>query len=197
MISLKQCAITFTFSLTLATPSFATVLTFEDVQVKYGDSPLYGTAQLDDGYGGISSWNTAGAVYGFADGMNEGIGNNLFYGNGGELTFDKAPVVFEGTYYKSYTATSPLTSIELFYKGVSVHSILDPQSGGGLSWLNSGYSGLVDKIVFRGGIEGFAIDNLTYHAVSSVPEPSTNGLLLLGLVTLGAIFRKYNSVNKG
>ena len=184
MITLKQLAIISTLSMALATPAFATVLTFEDVQVQHTDSPLYGTAQLDDGYGGISGWGAAGAVYGYADGLNAGIGNNLFYGNGGELSFDQAPVIFQGTYYQSYGAYDPVVSIELFYQGVSVHSIMDPRSGGGLVWLDSGYHGLVDKIVLRGGVEGMAIDNFSYE-VSAVPEPSAYGLLLIGLGVLG------------
>lgn len=189
MISLNQLAITSTLLLSLTTPAFAdTLVTFEDVQVKYEESPLYGTALLDNGYGGISGWSAIGKVYGYADGYNQDIGANLFYGSDGELTFDKAPVVFKGTYYKSYTADPMLTSIELFYQGVSVHSILDPRASGGLVWLSSGYSGLVDKIIIRGGIEGYAIDNLTYDTVIAVPEPSSTALWLLGgLVVFGWI----------
>ena len=89
----------------------------------------------------------------YLDGTDIGaIGMRSFYGSSGELSFDNAPVVFEGTYYKTYSAdsTNPIASIELYYQGLLVHSILDPISPLGLVWVASGYSGLVDKIYLRG-----------------------------------------------
>lgn len=163
----------------------STVLTFEDVTVEYQTSPLYGTADLADGYGGMTGWSNIGQVWGTpaGSGINEAIGNQWFYGSTGELVFNQAPVVFEGTYYKSYAANpdSPITSIELYYQDKLVRSILDPRaSSGSLVWLSSGYSGLVDKVLIRGGGEGFAIDNFTY-SVAAVPEPNNMALLFAGL----------------
>jgi hypothetical protein len=160
-----------------AMPCYATVVTFEDI------SP----DDLADGYGGISGWTSAGSIF---SGTGEGVGNYLFYGNEGEVRFDSAPVTFEGTYYKAYaidTSAPPITGIELFYQGLLVHSILDPQAPLALEWVASGYTGLIDKIYFRGGGEGFAIDNLTYtQATSPVPLPGAIPLFLSGAGLIAA-----------
>lgn len=176
----------------------ATVVTFEDVDVQFGSSPLYGTAALADGYAGISGWTNTGLVYGFApqSGMSEGIGNNYFYGQSGELSFDMAPVRFQGTYYKSYATDfnqPPIASIELFYKGNLVHTIYDPLAASGLVWVNSGYNGLVDKIRLHGGLEGFAIDNLSYEtaSVGQVPLPASAVLFASALFGIGLNRKKF------
>lgn len=172
-----------------ATQAGPVTITFEDI-------PATG---ISDGYGGISGWSFAGSV---VDGAGEGVDNYLFYGpatSTGELRFEGAPVVFHGTYYKSYAAdwASPITSISLFYQGQLVRSILDPLVGGSLEWVASGYGGLVDTIRFQGGMEGFTIDNLRYEvATASVPEPGSALLMLSGLGILGVGARRRSSLGK-
>lgn len=159
-------------ALAFTVPSYATVVTFEDID----------PSSLADGYGGISGWNAAGSIQ---PGTGEGVGDYLFYGMEGEIRFDNAPVIFQGSYYKAYATdpdAPPITGIELFYQGTLVHSLLDPRAPLGLEWIASGYAGLVDRIFFRGGGEGFAIDNLTYvQAPSQVPVPASIPLFLSGL----------------
>lgn len=155
----------------------STVVTFEDI------SPN----DLADGYSSISGW-TSLASPGIYDADFGGIGRQSFYGNQGFLSFDQAPVIFQGTYYKAYHVLQdefPLAAIELWYQGTLVHSIQYLRSTAGLEWLASDYSGLVDQIYLRGGIEGFSIDNLTFTPTSTVPLPAawlmfTGGAALLG-----------------
>lgn len=170
-------------AMVVAAPALATpvVVTFEDV-------PATGLA---DGYGGMSGWLSMGDI---SLGSYSGLDRD-FYGPqtpSGALRFDSAPVVFNGTEYKSlvpFTGIPPTTAIELFYQGTLVHSILDPW-GNTLQWLPSGYSGLVDSIQFYGGIEGFVIDNLAYEvATTTVPEPGSVLLVFSGLLGLGWVRR--------
>lgn len=174
-------------ALAFAMPSYAAVVTFEDID----------PTSLADGYGGISGWNAAGSIQ---SGTGEGVGDYLFYGMEGEIRFDSAPVTFEGTYYKAYAtdpSEPPITGIELFYQGVLVHRILDPRAPLTLQWVASGYSGLVDKIFFRGGGEGFAIDNLTYtEAPSQVPAPTAIPLFLSGLGILALASNRRKNLNQ-
>ena len=194
MRPIKLHLLTLFFAATFSVTAQATVVTFEDVNIIFDQSPVYGTGDVADGYNGISGWGAVGKVWGYPAGEpNEAIGERWFYGSNGELSFDQAPVIFEGTYYKSYASdpNNHITSIELFYQGRLVHSILDPLAGSNLVWIASGYSGLVDKIYLHGGGEGFSIDNFTY-SVAAVPEPSSYLLFLSGLTFVGLMSRKKN-----
>lgn len=151
------------------------VVTFEDI------SPN----DLADGYGGLVGWSGLGGS-GIADKDQGGNGHKSFYGHGGSLTFLDSPVRVLGTYYKSYAFDPdepPFAAVELWYHGQQVASILDPRTALGMAWLETNYSGPVDAIRFRGGLEGFSIDDLTYErfAVSHVPEPASWMLLANGI----------------
>lgn len=159
----------------------STVVTFEDI------SPT----DLADGYSGISGW-TSLASPGILDADTGGIGLKSFYGSQGFLSFNQAPVVFEGTYYKAYAVPQdefPLAAIELWYQGALVHNIQYFRSPSNLEFLASDYSGLVDQIYLRGGIEGYSIDNLTFTPVSAVPLPAASLLFAGGVAFLGFVRR--------
>ena len=168
------------------------VVTFEDIDTVSTTPPLYATGDVDDGYNGISGWDSIGQAWEYLDGTDNGaIGVRSFYGSTGELRFDNAPVVFEGAYYKAYSGDTEntLARIELYYQGGLVHSIFDDlQAPMGMAWIASGYSGLVDAIYIRGGGEGFSIDNLTY-STAAVPEPETYAMFLAGLGLVGFLKR--------
>jgi len=84
----------------------------------------------------------------------------------------------------------PLAAIELWYQGTMVREIQYSRSPLGLEWLDSGYTGLVDKIYLRGGLEGFALDDLTYEAASAVPLPASGLMFSAGLGLLGYARRR-------
>lgn len=155
-----------------------TVVTFEDI------SPN----DLADGYGGLAGWSSLGGP-GIGDRDTGGNGLKVFYGHRGVLSFLDAPVRMLGTYYRSYVPDlnePAFAAVELWYEGQQVASITDPRSATGLTWLSSAYTGPIDAIRFNGGIEGFAIDDLSYERldVGSVPEPGTAALLAAGLAVL-------------
>ncbi|QSA97793.1 VPLPA-CTERM sorting domain-containing protein [Methylococcus sp. EFPC2] len=186
MVTKKQRLLASVLTLGLSMSAHAsTVVTFEDI------SPN----DLTDGYGGILGWASLGGV-GIADKDLGGNGLKTFYGHEGMVSFDHSPVVFQGTYYKAYAVPQdefPLTAIELWYQGKMVHSLQYLRSPLGLEWLASDYSGLVDKIYFRGGFEGFSIDDLTYEAVSAVPLPASWMMFTGGLAVLGFVRRRMSS----
>ncbi|PPD35030.1 MAG: hypothetical protein CTY19_02700 [Methylomonas sp.] len=149
------------------------VLTFEDV-------PNY---QLSDGYGGISGWEYSGQLGShYLPESPDNLGEYFFHGwNGGELSFDQGPVIFEGMYYNNWGGDNPV-SYELYFQGKQVYAApfdwltqpLEPY------WLASGYTGLVDKIHFyTSSSDGILIDNFTYSTV--VPLPGAMGIFSMGL----------------
>lgn len=151
----------------------STVVTFEDV------GPDFWVSQ---GYGGISGWDG----FGLAPQPNPFVydpilGHYLYIGMGQELSFDQAPVVFEGTYFDSWIPNgSGQTSYSLYYQDQLVYSAqIDAHSElTALNWLTSGYDGLVDKISFS---NFFAIDNLTYHEGLANKISFSNGLAIASL----------------
>lgn len=175
----KIALLSFILATSYTSVAQATTVNFEDID---SGSP-------SNGYGGISGWSFGSVGPSFGD----GIGENVFYGYEGELVFDTAPIVFEGSFYKSYAANrvEPVTSFSLYYQNQLVHTIVDPLAPLQLVWVASGYSGLVDKIFIRGGGEGFSIDNFTYsQGVSAVPLPASSLLFVSGLGILGLMRRK-------
>ncbi|MEQ1602350.1 MAG: PEP-CTERM sorting domain-containing protein [Methylophilaceae bacterium] len=183
---IKTLLLSLIFAVSFNTTALAVTVTFEDIETASEGSPLYEVGDVAEGYNEIHGWTAAGRVYHFLDGN---YGSKFFSGGGiGRLTFNNAPVIFEGTSYRSYAGSST-PFIELFYQGNLVHSILDPNTTtNDLVWVASGYSGLVDEIQLYGG-EAYAIDNLTY-SIASVPEPSGYIMFLIGLGFLGFIQRR-------
>ncbi len=153
------------------------VVDFEDAHASW---------DLSDGYGGISGWEFAGQLrtqYPWA------LGDNLFHGWGGSLTFDASPVVFEGLYYNYWGGDGSVGGFSLLYRGAVVHTVTvnaDTQPAT-LYWLSSGYLGMVDEIRFVGASDGFIVDNLTYTTLTPVPEPETYAQFAAGLGLLGVL----------
>lgn len=115
-------------------------------------------------------------------------GDSFLHGAPIEVVFS-APVVFEGAYYNSWGGAYGGYTFDLYRSNNHVfRGPEDTSPNDRMYWLNSGYSGQVDRIVFHGSSDGAVIDNLTYTA--AVPEPDSYALLLAGLGLLGAVARR-------
>lgn len=162
-----------------------TVVDFEGI-------PSWGTIE-DFVYGGMSGWNHAGGLGQYSTNSNPqpDMGDQYFsaYPSGGELSFDLAPVIFEGMYYKSRFSDSQ-ASYDLYYQNQLVYRapLIDPENQpADIYWLASGYSGLVDKIYFYGSSDGNIVDNLTYSTAAPVPLPGA--VWLFGSALAGLMLR--------
>lgn len=103
-----------------------------------------------------------------------------------------AGFVFDGASFSGYSGVT----FELWRNGALVHtsaSLPDAPSTTpyGPTFLSSGYTGPVDKVVVSGVQGYYAMDDFSFSAVSSVPEPASNALILLGLGLVIAGRRQY------
>ena len=93
--------------------------------------------------------------------------------------------VFDGA---SFSGDSGVT-FALYLSGALVHTSATLPDAGATSYastfLASGYTGSVDKVVVSAVQGYYSMDDFTFHEVSSVPEPSTYALLItaFGLLT--------------
>ena len=175
-----------------------TVVTFDDLPATLG--PLL----VPSPYGGID-WNGNWQYFGEtmddpynpysapnrvfdADSATPGVGDTFNF-----IT----PQVFDGAYFSGYSTAT--VTFELFNGStlVGTSATLDPSSTP--TFLASGYSGLVTQVeVYSPGPDDFVMDNVTYGTPgTSVPEPSSISLLLLGTGLLGflRIFRGNANMN--
>lgn len=188
--TLRQCLATLAFLISPWSLAATTVVSFEDLS----------SGLISDGYGGISGWELAGgavrenfwipggqgnfAYGGFNSAPDDGVGVE---DDQAGLHFTGGPVVFEGAYF--YNADVPAdtyTGILLYFQGKLVHRIDDPKQSE-LTWVTSGYHGLVDTLYFAAGYDGFMIDDLTYSTPLTVPEPTAALMLCSGLAMVGSL----------
>ncbi len=101
------------------------------------------------------------------------------------------PFIFEGASFSGYSGVT----FELYLGGNLVHTSamlpdapdVDPYMP---TFLASGYSLAVDTVKVS-GVQGFyAMDDFTYSAVASVPEPATYAMLVVGLLAVGGIAKR-------
>ena len=89
-------------------------------------------------------------------------------------------------------------TFELWLGGALVHTSDTLADAAGAdpylpTFLTSGYTGAVDKVVVSGVQGYYSMDDLSFHeaaAVPSVPEPETYALMFLGLGAIGLARRR-------
>ena len=100
-----------------------------------------------------------------------------------------SPFRFDGASFSGYSGVT----FELYWNGSLVHtSDRLPDAPGAIpyapTFLASGYSGEVDKVVVVGVQGYYSMDDLEYTALP-VPEPTSFALIGIGLIAVGALTR--------
>ncbi|WIT12917.1 PEP-CTERM sorting domain-containing protein [Paucibacter sediminis] len=170
-------------------PASAATLTFEDLnsgQASYDvvPSPYKGFAFSGWFYGPDTVYAPAsGSIDLFTDYADPTDPGAYVITSNNAIT-SAVEFVFDGAAFSGYSGVT----FELWDAGNLVatsDSLPDSQGAApyGPTFLASGYSGLVDKVVVSGVQGYFSMDDFTYHAPASnnVPEPGSLALVLFGL----------------
>lgn len=101
-----------------------------------------------------------------------------------------AAKTFAGAWFAGYEGVS--VGFDLYYQGALVGTSASLALNGTSSFLSSGYTGLVDRVlVHSNDPANFVMDDFTIG--SPVPEPVTTVLVLAGLGLVGAATRRRNA----
>ncbi|MBN9658941.1 MAG: PEP-CTERM sorting domain-containing protein [Acidobacteria bacterium] len=152
----------------------AAVLTFED---------LFGGGVLPSNYGGLT-WSDQWSYYDFVQPpYTAASGVERLYNNDGtpppRFSF-ASPTVFNGAYFSG----SDTAQFELYLSGNLVATSGAINLSDTPTFLASGYSGMVDEVRVLVSQGSFVMDDVTFDEKTAVPEPTTIGLVGLGLAGL-------------
>jgi hypothetical protein len=190
-------------ALSWAATASATVLTFDDLT----DNTQWHSTAMPNGYGGLQwvGWNYyswANAPYNPASGSTRLLHETLTPRSTPSLNaiFSDGPVtpfVFSGASFAGYSSDAYPKAVyfDLYSQGKLVHTSAQSRLSATSTFVDSGYSGLVDRVVVGGDVSYAALDNFSFAFVPGgytppVPEPETYLMMLAGLGLLGARRRR-------
>jgi hypothetical protein len=163
-------------TLLVAAPAGAqTVLTFDDIPVCTGIPPLFV-------YGGVD-FNGEFTCFDFPqEPYTPHSGSGRLYDLTGAATFRfLSPTTFSGAWFSGFESTT--IQFELFLEGVLVGSSTSLRTSRTPRFLDAGYGGPVDAVsVLSNQPDFFVMDDVTFGAPTTVPEPATSVLVATGLL---------------
>lgn len=191
-------------ALTLSGTSNAAVLTFDDLNpapASYDAMPVYNGFTFSNWFYGPDTLYTpaSGTIDLFTDYADPNDPGAYVITNSNAIT-NSADFYFDGAWFSGYSGVT----FELWNDGnyLGAFGSLPDASGAdayGPTFLPSGYSGLVDKVVVSGVQGYYAMDDFTYHPQDTgnrVPEPASLGLTLVALGVTAALARKNSPKRK-
>jgi len=164
--------------------AYADVINFDD---------LVGAGKLPDGYGGVN-WHDGWAYFDlFHPNYTPKSGTQRIYPTHlhADNSFDVEPIVFQGAWFSGPTFTTVNFLLYLDHALVATSAGLSPSDVP--TFLPSGYSGLVDRIVVHetdhnGLTNYYTMDDVTFDG-TPVPAPEPATLSLLAAAAIGLLAR--------
>lgn len=203
-----------------AATASATVLTFDDLT----DNTLWHSTAMTNGYGGLQwvGWNYyswANAPYNPSSGSTRLLHENQWPPStpSPNAIFSDGPVtpfVFDGASFAGYSSNAYPKAVyfDLYSQGTLVHTSALLSLSATSTFLDSGYAGLIDRVVVGGDVAFAALDDFSFTFMPggypppppppppfsgddsidtpAVPEPETYLMMLAGLGLLGARRRR-------
>jgi hypothetical protein len=105
--------------------------------------------------------------------------------------YSTTPFIFDGATFSGYSGVT----FQLWLGGQVVHTSGSLPDALGVdpylpTFLASGYAGQVDQVVVTGVQGYYSMDDFTYHATATVPEPASYPMVLSGLAVVFLVAKR-------